>query len=94
MTTQIAARIVDFADSNGHTVRELSRRHLVLPTRWSRLFGHLALFSFLVLLVSGVLLSLWFEPSMRQVVYDGGYASLRAVACEHGNVQGLTHALE
>ncbi|PZF79336.1 cytochrome bc1 complex cytochrome b subunit [Jiangella anatolica] len=50
-----------------------------VPRRWSDLFGPLAVASFLLVLVSGVLLAFWFEPSMRPVVYDGSYAPLRGV---------------
>jgi ubiquinol-cytochrome c reductase cytochrome b subunit len=92
--TRLAARIVDFADNNGQVVRELTRRRLVFPTRWSQLFGHLAVFSFVVLLLSGVLLSLWFEPSMRQVVYDGGYAPLRGVPMSEAYASTLDISFE
>ena len=49
----------------------------VFPDHWSFLLGEIALYSFIVLLLSGVFLSLFFEPSMKEVVYDGSYAPLR-----------------
>jgi ubiquinol-cytochrome c reductase cytochrome b subunit len=51
----------------------------VFPDHWSFLFGEVALCSFLVLLVTGVFLSVFFEPSMREVVYDGSYEPLRGM---------------
>lgn len=74
-----AGRVVGLAEHHSGPARRLARRRAVFPTRWSALFGHLAVGSFVVLLVSGVLLTLWFEPSMRQITYDGGYAPLRGV---------------
>jgi ubiquinol-cytochrome c reductase cytochrome b subunit len=47
------------------------------PGHWSFLLGELALYSFLVLLVTGVYLTLFFEPSLGEVEYDGSYAPLR-----------------
>jgi ubiquinol-cytochrome c reductase cytochrome b subunit len=49
----------------------------VFPDHWSFLLGEIALFSFIVLLLSGVFLTLFFDPSMREVAYDGSYLALR-----------------
>ncbi|GIF73059.1 cytochrome bc1 complex cytochrome b subunit [Asanoa siamensis] len=51
----------------------------VFPDHWSFLLGEIALFSFIVLLLTGTFLTLFFDPSMREVVYDGSYTSLRGV---------------
>ncbi|HEU0042350.1 MAG TPA: cytochrome b N-terminal domain-containing protein [Jiangellaceae bacterium] len=91
---RLAARIVQLADSNSQAIRDLTRRHIVFPTRWSHLFGNLALFSFLVVLISGVLLSLWFEPSMQQVVYDGAYRPLRGVPMSQAYASTLDISFE
>ncbi|SNS88178.1 menaquinol-cytochrome c reductase cytochrome b subunit precursor [Actinomadura meyerae] len=49
------------------------------PDHWSFLLGEIALYAFLVLLASGVFLTLFFKPGMTEVVYDGSYAPLRGV---------------
>ncbi|MFG2637978.1 cytochrome bc complex cytochrome b subunit [Streptomyces sp. NPDC048362] len=49
------------------------------PDHWSFLLGELALYSFVVLLVTGVWLTLFFQPSMTEVVYHGSYVPLRGV---------------
>lgn len=49
------------------------------PDRWSFLLGKLALYSFVVLLVTGVWLTLFFQPSMYEVIYQGSYVPLRGV---------------
>lgn len=49
----------------------------VFPDHWSFLLGEIALFSFIVLLLTGVFLTFFFEPAMTEVTYDGSYAPLR-----------------
>ncbi|GAA4578065.1 cytochrome bc complex cytochrome b subunit [Micromonospora coerulea] len=48
----------------------------VFPDHWSFLLGEIALFSFVVLLLTGVFLTFFYEPAMTEVVYDGSYAPL------------------
>ncbi|HEV7754984.1 MAG TPA: cytochrome b, partial [Mycobacteriales bacterium] len=48
-------------------VRRLMNK--VFPDHWSFLLGEIALYSFVVLLLSGVFLTLFFDPSMQEVVY-------------------------
>ncbi|MEU6589850.1 cytochrome bc complex cytochrome b subunit [Streptomyces sp. NPDC046881] len=49
------------------------------PEHWSFLLGELALYSLVVLILTGVWLTLFFEPEMREVVYAGSYVPLRGV---------------
>ncbi|MGW1515461.1 cytochrome bc1 complex cytochrome b subunit [Streptomyces sp. NPDC002287] len=51
----------------------------VFPDHWSFLLGELALYSFAVLLLTGVYLSFFFDPSLRESVYHGSYGPLRGV---------------
>ena len=51
----------------------------VFPNHWSFMLGEIALYSFIILLLSGVFLTLWFKPSMLEVVYDGSYERLQGV---------------
>jgi ubiquinol-cytochrome c reductase cytochrome b subunit len=44
--------------------------------RWAAAFGRIAVYSFLVALVTGVLLLPFFRPSMTPVVYHGSYRKL------------------
>jgi ubiquinol-cytochrome c reductase cytochrome b subunit len=59
----------------------LGRRYLrkVFPDHWSFMLGEIALWSFVVLLVTGVFLSLWFTPSMSETTYEGSYSQLRGI---------------
>jgi ubiquinol-cytochrome c reductase cytochrome b subunit len=51
----------------------------VFPDHWSFMLGEIALWSFVVLLLTGTFLTLWFKPSMAEVVYDGSYDQLRGI---------------
>jgi ubiquinol-cytochrome c reductase cytochrome b subunit len=51
----------------------------VFPDHWSFLLGEIALFSFIILLLTGTFLTFFFEPSMKEVTYNGSYAPLRGV---------------
>lgn len=51
----------------------------VFPDHWSFMLGEIALWSFVVLLLTGTFLTLWFKPSMAEVVYEGSYDQLRGL---------------
>ncbi len=59
----------------------LAKKNLrkVFPDHWSFMLGEIALYSFVILLLTGVFLSLWFDPSMSEVAYDGVYAPLNGI---------------
>src|SRR4051795_5540888 len=52
----------------------------VYPDHWSFLLGEIALYSFVVLLLSGTYLTFFFDASMREVTYNGSYDALRGVS--------------
>jgi ubiquinol-cytochrome c reductase cytochrome b subunit len=51
----------------------------VFPDHWSFMLGEIALWSFVILLLTGVFLTLWFKPSMGEVIYDGSYQQYRGL---------------
>ncbi|SNS16997.1 menaquinol-cytochrome c reductase cytochrome b subunit precursor [Actinomadura meyerae] len=51
----------------------------VFPDHWSFMLGEIALYSFIILLLTGTFLTLWFKPSMVEVVYEGSYKPLNGV---------------
>jgi ubiquinol-cytochrome c reductase cytochrome b subunit len=55
-------------------VRVLMKK--VFPDHWSFMLGEIALWSFVILLLSGTYLALFFDPSSAQVVYHGSYVKL------------------
>ncbi|MEV4244720.1 cytochrome bc complex cytochrome b subunit [Streptosporangium canum] len=51
----------------------------VFPDHWSFLLGEIALYSFIVLLLTGTFLTFFFKPTMGHVIYDGSYEPLKGV---------------
>src|SRR5687767_2869654 len=51
----------------------------VFPDHWSFMIGELGLYCFVVLVLTGVYLTFFFDPSSNVVVYDGSYGPLRGV---------------
>nr|WP_218855695.1 ubiquinol-cytochrome c reductase cytochrome b subunit [Nocardioides daedukensis] len=51
----------------------------IFPDHWSFMLGEIALWSFVVLLLTGVFLTFWFKPSMAEVQYMGSYDQLRGM---------------
>jgi ubiquinol-cytochrome c reductase cytochrome b subunit len=49
----------------------------VFPDHWSFLLGEVALYSFVVLVGTGIYLTFFFKPSLAPVVYHGDYLPLR-----------------
>jgi ubiquinol-cytochrome c reductase cytochrome b subunit len=49
----------------------------VFPDHWSFMLGEVALYSFVMLVLTGTYLTFFFSASGRQVVYHGSYAPLR-----------------
>jgi ubiquinol-cytochrome c reductase cytochrome b subunit len=70
----------NFIDDRFH-VAKMGEKNLrkVFPNHWSFMLGEIALYSFIILLVTGVFLTLWFKPSMAEIVYDGSYERLQGV---------------
>ena len=63
--------------SNKFLARNLGK---VFPDHWSFMLGEIALYSFLVVLLTGTYLTLFFKPSMVEVIYDGSYVPLKGVS--------------
>jgi len=51
----------------------------IFPDHWSFMLGEIALYSFIVLLLTGTYLSLFFKPSMTEIVYNGSYVNLQGI---------------
>src|SRR5664279_4279877 len=78
--TSRAADLGNFADERvgaSKGVKFLARK--IFPDHWSFMLGEVALYSFVVLLISGVFLTAYFVPSMTPVTYDGSFATMQGV---------------
>ncbi|MEO6881575.1 MAG: cytochrome bc complex cytochrome b subunit [Mycobacteriaceae bacterium] len=77
---QLAAQAATGADERYHLSAGMRRQiNKVFPTHWSFLLGEIALYSFVILLVTGVYLTLFFDPSLAEVTYNGPYQNLRGI---------------
>jgi ubiquinol-cytochrome c reductase cytochrome b subunit len=72
-----AIRFVDERTGSAPLLRKMLR--YAFPDHWSFLFGEIALYSFVVLVGTGVFLTLFFEPSLARTTYDGPYDPLQGV---------------
>ncbi|MCT9930090.1 ubiquinol-cytochrome c reductase cytochrome b subunit [Planotetraspora sp. A-T 1434] len=61
----------------------------VFPDHWSFLLGEIALYSFIILLLTGTFLTLWFKPSMGEVTYSGSYQPLVGVRMSEAYASAL-----
>jgi ubiquinol-cytochrome c reductase cytochrome b subunit len=52
----------------------------VFPDHWSFMLGEIALYSFIVLVVTGVFLTLFFDPSVATTTYHGSYVPLQGTS--------------
>src|ERR1700712_4912522 len=75
--TQSAANWVDERTSISGLVRELGRK--IFPDHWSFMLGEVALYSFIVILLTGTFLTFFFQASMAEVTYDGSYLPLKGI---------------
>ncbi|RKX00798.1 cytochrome bc complex cytochrome b subunit [Corynebacterium diphtheriae] len=89
------AEIGDNIDSR-YTAASGIRRQInkVFPTHWSFMLGEIALYSFIILLLTGVYLTLFFDPSITKVIYDGAYLPFNGVEMSRAYETALNLSFE
>ncbi|OUE16477.1 Cytochrome b6 [Clavibacter michiganensis subsp. michiganensis] len=75
--TAAAATYLDERTSVSVAVKEFGRK--IFPDHWSFMLGEVALYSFVVILLTGTWLTFFFNPSMAETHYAGSYAPLKGV---------------
>ncbi len=91
----VVQKALDEADIRYHGARPLrTALNKVFPSHWSFMLGEAALYSFIVLLLSGVYLTLFFDPSMAETVYQGVYEKLRGVPMSMAYASSLDISFE
>ncbi|WP_433167987.1 cytochrome bc1 complex cytochrome b subunit [Kribbella sp. CA-247076] len=62
-------------------IGKIGRKNLrkVFPDHWSFMLGEIALYSFIILILTGIFLTFWFKPSMAEVEYQGSYSLLKGL---------------
>ncbi len=61
----------------------------IFPDHWTFLLGEIALYSFVILILTGTFLAFFFQPSMSDVVYHGSYLKLDGVHMSHAYASTL-----
>jgi ubiquinol-cytochrome c reductase cytochrome b subunit len=80
----VIARAVRYLDRRSASAPLLGKAlRYVFPDHWSFLLGEVALYAFLVLVATGIYLTLFFEPSFAHTTYTGSYAPLRGTEMSH-----------
>src|SRR5690554_5645968 len=75
--TGAVANYIDERTSMSGIVKELGRK--IFPDHWSFMLGEVAIYSFIAILLSGTFLTLFFDPSMVAVHYEGSYDPLKGI---------------
>ncbi len=72
-------------------IASMAKKNLrkVFPDHWSFMLGEIALWSFVVLLLTGVFLTLWFTPSMGETTYTGTYEQMRGIQMSQAYASSL-----
>jgi ubiquinol-cytochrome c reductase cytochrome b subunit len=68
---------LDERTSISGAVKEFGRK--IFPDHWSFLLGEVALYSFVIILLSGSFLTFFYQASMATVEYEGSYVPLKGV---------------
>ncbi|QJU53412.1 ubiquinol-cytochrome c reductase cytochrome b subunit [Herbiconiux sp. KACC 21604] len=75
--TAAAANYLDERTSISGVVKEFGRK--IFPDHWSFMLGEVALYSFVVIILSGTFLTFFFQASMVETHYDGAWVPLKGV---------------
>ncbi len=75
--TSWAGNYVDERTSMSAVVKELGRK--IFPDHWSFMLGEVALYSFVVILLTGSFLTFFYDASMAEVEYNGSYVPLKGI---------------
>jgi ubiquinol-cytochrome c reductase cytochrome b subunit len=65
----------------------------LFPDHWSFLLGEVSLYAFIVLVGTGIYLTLFFEPSVAQTTYHGSYKPLQGVTMSHAYLSTVNLSL-
>jgi len=76
--------LVRFVDTRSGTAPFLKKAlRYLFPDHWSFLLGEVALYCFMLLVVTGIYLTFFFDDSISQTVYHGPYTPLQGATVSH-----------
>jgi ubiquinol-cytochrome c reductase cytochrome b subunit len=92
---RIAGSVANYVDERTGAAKWMKKNLTkVFPDHWSFLLGEIALYSFVILLLSGTYLTFWFDPSQREVIYEGSYAPLQGIEMSAAYASALDISFE
>ena len=94
MSNKLATRARNVDERYGAAGFIRTNINKVFPTHWSFMLGEIALYAFIVLLLTGIYLALFFDPSITKVIYDGAYAPLNGVEMSRAYETALNLSFE
>ncbi|MGW0700452.1 cytochrome bc1 complex cytochrome b subunit [Streptomyces sp. NPDC002867] len=73
-------RVADWADGR-LGIYSLAKANMrkIFPDHWSFMLGEIALYSFIIIILTGVYLTLFFHPSMNEIEYHGSYVPMQGI---------------
>ncbi|KGM12952.1 cytochrome bc1 complex cytochrome b subunit [Cellulomonas bogoriensis] len=90
-----AAGTADYLDQRtgiSKAVKGFARK--IFPDHWSFLLGEIALYSFVILIISGIFLTMFFVPSMGLIVYEGPFAPMNGLEMSEAFASTLALSFE
>ena len=93
--TTTIGKAANFAETRAGAsvlVREFGRK--IFPSHWSFMLGEVALYSFIIVVLSGTFLTFFFQPAMGELHYDGPWLPLRGVEISEAYDSTLAISLE
>src|SRR4028118_840879 len=90
-TEGLARGVDDRLGSSNFVRRSLNK---VFPDHWSFMLGEIALYTFIILLLTGSYLALFYTPSLGEVVYEGSYVPLKGVTMSEAYASSLDIRLD
>ncbi|MBB5933426.1 cytochrome bc1 complex cytochrome b subunit [Streptomyces zagrosensis] len=88
-------RVADWADSR-LGVYSLAKANLrkIFPDHWSFMIGEICLYSFIIIILTGVYLTMFFNPSMGEIVYHGDYVPMQGIRMSEAYASTLDISFE
>src|SRR5271155_3801309 len=83
-------KAAEFVDERLKVARPIRvQLNKVFPDHWSFMMGEIALYSFIILLLTGTYLTFFFDASMSDTVYNGRYIPLDGVTMSNAYASTL-----
>ncbi|WP_101650335.1 cytochrome b [Brevibacterium ihuae] len=87
-----AAQFTESRVGASKMVKEFGRK--IFPSHWSFMLGEVALYTFIILVLTGTFLTFWFKPAMGELHYEGPFIPLKGVEMSEAYASTLAISFE